>query len=214
MPHDPSRVLRELLAPVPVIPVLTIGDPDAAVPLARALIDGGLPVLEVTLRTPKALEAIRRIAAEVPGAEVGAGTVTRPAEVEAAARAAGARFAVSPGLTPALAAAAREAELPLLPGVVTPSEALAARELGFTFLKLFPARAAGGPALLKSLAGPLPDLVFCPTGGIGAADFRDYLALKNVLCVGGSWVAPAAAVAAGDWPRITELAREASSGHR
>ncbi len=202
--------LRELLRPVPVIPVLTIHQAEHAVPLARALAAGGLTVLEVTLRTAAAVEAIRRIHDQVPAVVVGAGTLTRPEDFERVG-AAGARFAVSPGLTPALAAAACRVDLPLLPGVMTPSEALAARELGFTFLKLFPARAAGGIDLLKALGGPLPDLVFCPTGGIGAATFRDYLALPNVACVGGSWVAPAAAIEAGDWQRLTELAGEASA---
>lgn len=187
--------------------MLTLLDAGRAVDLARALADGGLDVLEVTLRTAAGLDAIRRIAAELPGVVVGAGTVTRPDDLTAA-RDAGARFAVSPGLTSSLAEAALASGLTLLPGVMTPSEAMAARERGFRLLKLFPARAAGGLGLLRSLYGPLPDLRFCPTGGIDAATFRDYLALPNVVCVGGSWVAPAAAIAGGDWPRITELARQ------
>jgi len=202
--------LRELLRPTPVVPVLTLEDPEQAVPVACALAAGGLTVVEVTLRTPTAMESIRRIAREVSGVVVGAGTVTRAAELEAVRRA-GARFAVTPGLTPALVDAALDADLPLLPGVMTPSEALAARDRGITTLKLFPAAAAGGVALLRALHSPLPELVFCPTGGIDAGSFRDYLALPNVLCVGGSWVAPKQAVAAGDWGRITQLAREASS---
>ena len=201
--------LRELLRPTPVLPVLTLEDPEQAVPVACALAAGGLTVVEVTLRTPTAIESIRRIAREVAGVVVGAGTVTRAAELETVRRA-GARFAVTPGLTPALVDAALDSDLALLPGVMTPSEALAARDRGFTTLKLFPA-AAGGMALVRALHGPLPELLFCPTGGIDAGSFRDYLALPNVLCVGGSWVAPPDAVVGGDWGRITQLAREASS---
>lgn len=200
--------LRHLLSQARVLPVLTIEDAEQAVPLARALAAGGLTVLEVTLRTDAAIEAIRRIASDASEVTVGAGTVTRARDLEAV-RDAGGRFAVSPGFTPALAKAARKTGLPLLPGVMTPSEALAARGRGFDTLKLFPAGAAGGIALLNALAGPLPELAFCPTGGLGAENFRDYLALPNVVCVGGSWVAPAAAVAAGQWQSITELAEEA-----
>ena len=203
------ETLRELLARAPVIPVLTLDDPDTAADLGRALVAGGLPVLEVTLRTPTALESIRRMAAEVEGAVVGAGTITRPSDLEAVAEAGG-RFAVSPGLTPDLAQAAGDVDVPLLPGVMTPSEAMGARDRGFSTLKLFPARPAGGIALLKAMAGPLADLAFCPTGGISSNDFRDYLALPNVLCVGGSWVAPRDAIRAGDWQRITQLAAETS----
>ena len=202
-----SLDLREMLRPVPVVPVLTIRRADDAVPLARALMAGGLSVLEVTLRTDAALDAIRHIAEEVPEAVVGVGTLTRATEVDAVLEA-GARFAVSPGLTAEIADAATEAGLPLLPGVMTPSEALAARDRGFDVLKLFPARVAGGIALLKSFRGPLPDLLFCPTGGVDASSFRDYLALSNVICVGGSWVAPRADVDTGNWARITELAKE------
>ncbi len=206
---NPQGTLQELLGRVGVVPVLTIRDAEKALPLGRALRAGGLGVLEVTLRTDAALESICRLRDE-EGIVVGAGTVTRPAELEAA-RDAGAAFAVSPGLTAELAAAAESggSGLPLLPGVMTPSEAMTARERGFTFLKLFPAKVAGGVAFLKAIGGPLPDLAFCPTGGIGPGDFRDYLALKNVVCVGGSWVAPGDAVAAGDWERISRLAREA-----
>lgn len=205
----PLTNLRELLARASVIPVLTIENADTAVDLGRALVEGGLTVLEVTLRTPAALESIRRMVAEVEGAVVGAGTVTRSADLLAVADAGG-RFAVSPGLTDGLAYAVDDMELPLLPGVMTPSEAMSARDRGFDTLKLFPARPAGGLALLKAMAGPLADLAFCPTGGISAKDFRDYLALPNVLCVGGSWVAPRDAVEQGDWQRITQLASEAS----
>ncbi len=200
----------DLLHRARVLPVLKIDSVEQAAPLARALNAGGLSVLEVTLRTETALESIRRIAAEVPEVTVGAGTVTRPHEI-GAVRDAGGSFAVSPGLVPELARAAQDSDLPLLPGVMTPSEALAARDHGFNILKLFPATVAGGIPLLQALSGPLPDLAFCPTGGIGDSSFRDYLALPNVVCVGGSWVAPKAAVAAADWNRITQLAREASS---
>ncbi|MEE8526421.1 MAG: bifunctional 4-hydroxy-2-oxoglutarate aldolase/2-dehydro-3-deoxy-phosphogluconate aldolase [Thermoanaerobaculia bacterium] len=200
--------LRQLLDPIPVIPVLTVRRIEDAVPLARALVKGGLPVIEVTLRTEAAVEAICRMVEEVPEATVGAGTLTRAEDVATVLRA-GARFAVSPGLTPELAAAAWAAGLALLPGVMTASEALAARDRGFDLLKFFPAGPAGGIAMLKAFRGPLPDLLFCPTGGIDAASFRDYLALPNVICVGGSWVAPEALVAAGDWEAITELARQA-----
>jgi 2-dehydro-3-deoxyphosphogluconate aldolase/(4S)-4-hydroxy-2-oxoglutarate aldolase len=189
------------------VPVLTLLEADSAADLARALQAGGLSVLEVTLRTPAALAAIRRIATEVPGVVVGAGTVTHPRDLDAA-RAAGAEFAVSPGLTPELARAYPSSGLPLLPGVATASEAMAARDLGFSVLKLFPAESIGGPKFLRALAAPLPELEFCPTGGLDPANYRAYLELPNVLCVGGSWVAPPAAVAARDWPHITALARE------
>ncbi len=201
--HDTLRRAR-------VLPVLAVQRAEDAVPLARALAAGGLEVLEVTLRTDAAIAAIRRIAAEVPEVTVGAGTVTRAQELDAV-RDAGGRFAVSPGLVPDLGRAAQQMALPLLPGVMTPSEVLAARDQGFDILKLFPAEVAGGVPFLKAISGPLPDLAFCPTGGVGPANFRDYLALPNVVCVGGSWVAPSSAVDAGDWNRITELARDASS---
>jgi 2-dehydro-3-deoxyphosphogluconate aldolase/(4S)-4-hydroxy-2-oxoglutarate aldolase len=194
----------------PVIPVIVIDRLADAVPLARALVAGGVRVLELTLRTPQALAAIERVAAEVEGAIVGAGTLTRPEDVEAVQRA-GAVFGVSPGFTRELGAAARAAGLPLLPGVMTPSDVIAARAAGHTELKLFPAQQAGGIGMLKALGGPFPDVRFCPTGGIGAATAPDFLALPNVVCVGGSWLTPADAVAAGDWARITELARAASA---
>ena len=202
--------LEQVMALAPVIPVIVIDRVEDAVPLATALVAGGLPVLEVTLRTGAALAAVERIAAEVEGAVVGVGTVTRPQQFSAA-RDAGAVFAVSPGLTDELATAARQSGLPLLPGVFTPSEAMAARALGFDALKLFPAQQAGGIGMLKAMAGPLPDLRFCPTGGIGADDFRDFLALPNVACVGGSWVCPGDLVAAGDWAGIERLATDASN---
>ena len=202
--------IREILCISPVVPVLTVERPEHAVPLAQALVAGGLRVLEVTLRTPAALEALAAMALEVPEAVVGAGTVVRPADLEAVEKA-GARFAVSPGLTPALAAAAQDSGVPLLPGVMTPSEAMSARDKGFDTLKLFPAAVAGGVSFLKALSGPLPDLAFCPTGGIGPGNFREYMELDSVLCVGGSWVAPKKAVATADWARITQLAQEATA---
>jgi len=192
----------------PVIPVIVIDRLEDAVPLARALVAGGVRVLELTLRTPVALEAIRAIANEVEGAITGVGTITRRADFDAALKA-GAVFGVSPGLTPELIAAARDSALPLLPGVMTPSDVIAARAAGFTELKLFPAQQAGGIGMLRALAGPFSDVSFCPTGGISVATAPDFLALPNVACVGGSWLTPADAVAAKDWARISELARQA-----
>jgi 2-dehydro-3-deoxyphosphogluconate aldolase/(4S)-4-hydroxy-2-oxoglutarate aldolase len=207
-PASAAERLAAQLRRAGIVPVLTIAEAAHAVPLARALCAGGLTMLEVTLRTPAAEAAARAIMAEVPEAVVGLGTLLEPRDVERAVRL-GARFAVSPGATPALLAAAAEAGLPFLPGVASASEAMRAREAGFPVQKLFPAEAAGGIALLKSLAAPLPELRFCPTGGIDARNLRDYLALANVVAVGGSWVAPAADVAAGAWGRISERAREA-----
>lgn len=194
----------------PVIPVIVIEDLAHAVPLARALVAGGVRVLEVTLRTPVALDAIRLIARAVSDAIVGAGTLTRPEDF-GEARDAGARFGVSPGLTPALLQAARETGLPLLPGVMTPSDVIAARLAGLHQLKLFPAWQAGGVGMLTALSGPFPDVAFCPTGGIGVETAPEFLALPNVACVGGSWLAPKAALAAGDWGAITALAKEANA---
>ena len=208
-PSSPRPSLRALLRQVPVLPVLVIDDAETAEPLARALLAGGLHVLEVTLRTPAALEAIRRMT-RVEGVTVGAGTLTRVADLESA-RAAGASFGVSPGATRELLQAATEIGLPFLPGVATPSEAMRARDLGFDTLKFFPAVPAGGTAMLKSIYGPLPDLAFCPTGGIDASNFQSFRALPNVLCVGGSWVAPAEAIRKGDWTTITRLAQETQS---
>ena len=193
----------------PVIPVIVIDRLADAVPLARALVAGGVRVLELTLRTPQALAAIERVAAEVEGAIVGAGTITRTEDIASVMRA-GAVFGVSPGLTGELAAAARAAGLPLLPGVMTPSDVIAARAAGYTELKLFPAQQAGGIGMLKALGGPFPDVRFCPTGGVTAATAPEFLAQPNVVCVGGSWLTPGDAVAAGDWARITTLARAAS----
>jgi 2-dehydro-3-deoxyphosphogluconate aldolase/(4S)-4-hydroxy-2-oxoglutarate aldolase len=193
----------------PVIPVIVIEQIEDAVPLARALVTGGIRVLEVTLRTPVALKAIEAIANEVEGAITGVGTITQPKDFDAALKA-GALFGVSPGLTPELIAAAKDSALPLLPGVMTPSDVIAARAAGFTELKLFPAQQAGGVGMLKALGGPFPELHFCPTGGISAATAPDFLCLPNVACVGGSWLTPASAVAARDWGRITLLANEVS----
>lgn len=194
----------------PVIPVIVIEDLAQAVPLAKALVAGGVRVLEVTLRTAPALEAIRLIAREVPDAIVGVGTLTRPQDFKDAMEA-GAQFGVSPGLTPAMIQAAHETKLPLLPGVFTPSDVIAARMAGFSQLKLFPAQQAGGIGMLKALGGPFPDVMFCPTGGVSAENAPDFLALPNVACVGGSWLAPKAAVVAGDWGKIMALAKEASA---
>jgi len=199
----------EIMNTGPVIPVIVIERLEEAVPLARALVEGGVRVLELTLRTPVALRAIEAIANEVEGALIGVGTITRAQDFEAA-RKAGALFGVSPGLTPELIAASRDGGLPLLPGVMTPSEVIAARAAGFTELKLFPAQQAGGVGMLKALAGPFPELIFCPTGGITPASAPEFLALPNVACVGGSWLTPRDAVGAGDWARIRALAAETS----
>ena len=204
-----TMTVLEIMRLASVIPVIAIDDPDHAVPLAKALVAGGIRVLEVTLRTPHGLGAIRAMA-QVEGAIVGVGTLTQPEEF-AAARDAGAVFGVSPGLTPALVEAARKSGLPLLPGVMTPSEVMAAREAGFRELKLFPAVPAGGVGMLSAISGPLPDVTFCPTGGISPATAPQFLALKNVACVGGSWLTPKETIWAGDWDRITELAREAAA---
>ncbi|GII85009.1 ketohydroxyglutarate aldolase [Sphaerisporangium siamense] len=194
----------------PVIPVVVVDDARAAVPLARALVAGGLPAIEVTLRTPAALAAIAAIAAEVPGAVVGAGTVRTPADVAAAAGV-GARFLVSPGATPGLLDAMDGSGLPFLPGAATASEVLALAERGLTEMKFFPAGPAGGVGYLKALAGPIPDVRFCPTGGIRPETAAEYLALPNVGCVGGTWLTPADALAAGDYARVEKLAAEAAA---
>lgn len=199
----------ELANQGPVIPVIVIDDAGRAVDLAHALIAGGIKVLEITLRTTVALDAIKAVAQQVPRAIVGAGTV-RTADDAARAKQAGASFAVSPGFTPAVGRACRDQSLPLLPGAATAGEVMAATEAGYTFLKFFPAAAAGGIPLLSGLASPFPDVTFCPTGGIGPANASDYLALPNVRCVGGSWLVPAQAIADGDWDTITALARAAS----
>lgn len=202
--------ISEVMRAGPVIPVIVIEHLAQAVPLARALVAGGVCVLEVTLRTPVALAAVRTIVDKVPEATVGVGTLTRPEDMTEALEA-GARFGVSPGLTPVLIEAARDSGLPLLPGVMTPSDIIAARLAGFHELKLFPASQAGGIGMLRALAGPFPDVVFCPTGGITAETAPEFLALPNVACVGGSWLTPQAALAAADWQAITALAKQASA---
>jgi len=206
---DPTDLLRR----TPVVPVLTIERIADAVPLARALVAGKLPVLEVTLRTPVALEAARAIAAEVPEAMVGIGTVTEIPDIRQAL-AAGAKFLVSPGTPPALAAALAQVPVPVLPGCATVSEAMALAAHGFPVVKFFPAEAAGGIAFLKAIAAPLPDLKFCPTGGIDQRNAQNYLALPNVVAVGGSWPAPKDAIEAGDFARITKLSQEAAALQR
>jgi 2-dehydro-3-deoxyphosphogluconate aldolase/(4S)-4-hydroxy-2-oxoglutarate aldolase len=201
---QPEAVLHQ----GPVVPVLVIHNLEQAVPLAWALLAGGIRVLEITLRTPVALEAIRIIRREVPAALVGAGTVTRADELTASAEA-GAAFAISPGLTPELLEAAHRGPIALIPGIATVSEVMTGMARGYDHFKFFPAEAAGGVKMLKAIAGPFPRITFCPTGGIGPANYRDYLALENVACIGGSWVAPQDALDAGNWERITALAREA-----
>ena len=202
--------IAAVLGLAPVVPVLVIDEVATAVPLARALVAGGLKAIEVTFRTEAALESIRAIAAEVEGAVVGAGTVLTPAQVDQAVEA-GCRFMVSPGAAPDLLAAVRDCPVPLLPGAATASEAMALLERGYAFQKFFPAEPAGGLAYLKALAAPLAGIRFCPTGGVSRDSAGAYLALPNVVCVGGSWVAPADKVAAGAWGEIEALARDAAT---
>lgn len=202
--------VSEIMTLAPVIPVLVIDDAGSAPDLARAMVKGGLRALEVTLRTPAALAAISAMAKAAPDAIVGAGTVLNPDDLQRA-RDAGARFIVSPGLTPQLARAAEQAGVPLLAGVATCGEIMAGLDLGLDHFKFFPAENVGGAAALKSIAGPFPKVRFCPTGGVTLSTAPQYLALPNVLCVGGSWVAPKDAVAAGDWARVETLAREAAA---
>lgn len=208
-PDIQSNTTRALCRLAPVIPVLVVADDSRAEGLATALVAGGLPVLEVTLRTPAALDVIRAMSA-VPGGHVGAGTVLTADDAKRA-KDAGASFAVSPGLTETLARACEDIGLPLLPGAVTASEVMRAMELGYSMLKFFPAEAAGGVKSLKSLGGPLPQVTFCPTGGITLQSAPDYLAQPNIICVGGSWIAPDADVAASDWTAIEARAREAAA---
>ena len=208
-PAKQSLEVAQICNLAPVVPVLVIEDLAHAGPLAQALVAGGLPALEVTLRTSAALEAIR-IMTEVPGGVVGAGTLLTPADVKAA-KAAGASFGVSPGATARLLDACADHDLPLLPGAATASEIMWLLEQGYTVQKFFPAEQAGGAAYLKSIGGPIPQVSFCPTGGIGLKNARDYLSLPNVLCVGGSWVAPKEAMARGNWAAITALAAQAAA---
>jgi 2-dehydro-3-deoxyphosphogluconate aldolase/(4S)-4-hydroxy-2-oxoglutarate aldolase len=205
--------IRSLLALAPVIPVITIEKVEHAVPLARALCAGGLRVLEVTLRTAAGLASIEAIRKAVPEAVVGVGTLAKPEDF-VQADAAGAQFGVSPGLTQALAQAARSVQFPLLPGVMTPSELLAGLGWGFDTFKLFPAQQAGGIDMLKALGGPFPDVMFCPTGGVSRTTAANFLALTNVACVGGSWITPAESVRSGDWAAIESLARDAATLRR
>lgn len=206
-PAEQSAAALRVCQLAPVVPVLVIDDLAHAIPLAQALVAGGLPALEVTLRTPVALEVIRAMT-DVEGGVVGAGTLLTPADVKAAKKA-GATFGVSPGATDSLLKACEDEGLPLLPGAVTASEVMVLLEKGYTVQKFFPAEQSGGAAFLKSIGSPIPQVKFCPTGGISLKNAPDYLSLKNILCVGGSWVAPKEAMAAGDWAAITKLAAEA-----
>jgi 2-dehydro-3-deoxyphosphogluconate aldolase/(4S)-4-hydroxy-2-oxoglutarate aldolase len=199
----------EIMRASPVMPVIVLNDIVHAVPLARALVTGGIRVLEVTMRTPVALDCMRAIRDELPEAIVGAGTIKNPADLDAAIKA-GAQFGVSPGTTPALLAAIAESRLPFLPGTMTPSNVMAVVDAGFHAMKLFPAQQAGGIGMLKALGSVFAETHFCPTGGITAATAADYLALPNVTCVGGSWLAPSAMIEAGDWQSISQLAEEAA----
>ncbi|MDZ7875928.1 MAG: 2-dehydro-3-deoxy-phosphogluconate aldolase [Rhizobium sp.] len=207
---DKTEKLLSTLKLQPVVPVLIIEDAKTAVPLARALVAGGLKAIEITLRTEAALEAVRLVAQEVEGAVVGAGTILNASHYAAAVDA-GSQFIVSPGTTQELLDVARQSDIPLLPGAATASEVMALREEGYKVLKFFPAEQAGGAAYLKALSSPLAGTLFCPTGGISLKNAMDYLSLPNVVCVGGSWVAPKELVAAGDWAGITKLASEASA---
>ncbi|MCB6185289.1 bifunctional 4-hydroxy-2-oxoglutarate aldolase/2-dehydro-3-deoxy-phosphogluconate aldolase [Leeia sp. TBRC 13508] len=202
--------LDQIIAATTVMPVIVIDDLDTAVPLAQALVAGGIRTLEVTLRTPKALEAIKLIKAEVPDAILGAGTITTASQLDAVIEA-GASFGVSPGSTPAFLESIKKSGLPFLPGVMTPSEAMVARDAGFAVLKLFPAVPAGGVKLLEAIRGPLPEIKFCPTGGISPQTAPDFLKLPNVVCIGGSWLTPKEAIASKNWDEITRLAKEAAS---
>ena len=202
---------EEIFAAGPVGPVLVINDVEKAVPLAKALMEGGIKVLEVTLRTPAAIDVIKRIAQEVPDSLIGAGTVTNAQQLKAVVEA-GAKFAISPGMTADLLKAGMDSEIPLIPGISSTSDLMKGKDAGYTHMKFFPAEASGGVKAIKSISGPFPDVTFCPTGGIGPNNYNDYLALNNVKCVGGSWLAPDDAIESGDWARITQLAKEAVAG--
>ena len=202
---------EEIFAAGPVVPVLVINDVEKAVPLAKALMEGGIKVLEVTLRTPAAIDVIKRIAQEVPDSLIGAGTVTNAQQLKAVVEA-GAKFAISPGMTADLLQAGMDSEIPLIPGISSTSDLRKGKDAGYTHMKFFPAEASGGVKAIKSISGPFPDVTFCPTGGIGPNNYNDYLALNNVKCVGGSWLAPDDAIESGDWARITQLAKEAVAG--
>ncbi len=202
---------KDVLNAGPVMPVMVIDDLENAVPLAKALVAGGIRVLEITLRTPVALDAIRAISQEVNGVIVGAGTIINPQQLEAAEEA-GAVFAISPGLTPELLIATQQSNIALIPGVATLSELMLGMSYGLTHFKFFPAENAGGIPMLKAIAGPIPQATFCPTGGISLANYNDYLKLSNVACVGGSWLAPKDVVKNKDWDKVTELAQQAIAG--
>lgn len=204
---------EQVLSTGPVVPVIVVKQPEHAVPMAKALVAGGIRVLEVTLRTPVAMDALRAIIREVPEAIVGAGTVINTQQLKEVTDA-GAQFVISPGLTESLLRAATEGPVPLIPGVSTVSELMMGMDHGLREFKFFPAEASGGVKALSALAGPFPQVRFCPTGGISPANFRDYLALKSVLCIGGSWLVPDEALQQGNWERITQLAREAIAGAR
>lgn len=193
-----------------VVPVIVLNDPAHAVPLAHALLEGGIDVMEITLRSSAALASIEAVAKAVPQMHLGAGTVTRVAEVQQVIDA-GAQFALSPGCTEALVEAVKAAQLPFIPGVMTPGEVMHRREQGFSLMKLFPAAQAGGLGMLKALGAPLPDVVFCPTGGVSPENLKDFLKLPNVAMAGGSWLTPSDALQSGDWKRITQLARAATN---
>ncbi len=203
----------DVLRAGPVVPVIVINEIAQAVPLAKALLAGGIKVLEVTLRSEVAVDAIRRISEEVPEAIIGAGTVLTPEDLQAVTEA-GAVFAISPGLTPSLMDAANHGPVSLIPGIATASELMSGMVMGYNEFKFFPAEAAGGVPMLKSLSGPFPQITFCPTGGISLRNYNEYLSLANVACVGGSWIVPADAIQLGDWQRITTLARDAVAGSR
>ena len=203
--YSPEEILR------PVQLYLLINDVEKAVPLAKALMEGGIKVLEVTLRTPAAIDVIKRIAQEVPDSLIGAGTVTNAQQLKAVVEA-GAKFAISPGMTADLLKAGMDSEIPLIPGISSTSDLMKGKDAGYTHMKFFPAEASGGVKAIKSISGPFPDVTFCPTGGIGPNNYNDYLALNNVKCVGGSWLAPDDAIESGDWARITQLAKEAVAG--
>ena len=212
-PQQWKMMPLDVLNAGPVVPVIVIKKIEQAVPLAQALLKGGIRVLEVTLRSAAAIDAIRLLSREVPDAIVGAGTVANPADLQAVAEA-GAVFAISPGLTPSLLDAANQGPIALIPGIASASELMLGMELGYTAFKFFPAEAAGGVPMLKSIGGPFPQITFCPTGGVSQKNFYDYLALANVACVGGSWIVPPREIESGNWDKITQLAEDAVAGSR
>lgn len=212
-PQQWKMMPLDVLTAGPVVPVIVIKEIEQAVPLARALLKGGIRVLEVTLRSAAAVDAIRLLSREVPEAIVGAGTVANPEDLQAVAEA-GAVFAISPGLTPRLLDAANQGPIALIPGIASASELMLGMEMGYTAFKFFPAEAAGGVPMLKSISGPFPQITFCPTGGVSQDNYNDYLALANVACVGGSWIVPSREIEVGNWDAITQLAEDAVAGSR